>query len=223
MYVIPAYPQLVFRTNPITPPSILSALHSSVASMYSHLCFPSIPPFPLTLQSPDTLDGVFPKAWGQAVPSPPVSTTWAPKSSVCSTGRPWPLVFRRSRCLTQMFSVGTFVFSLQTSPISRAAPFFFLWKDLFSTKKFTQLFLHFIDLPCGMQLKSHLNMTPVFHEETGEVGFRLNCFFRGSGLNMVWGDMLLKCKSCMLLQPELWVLHDYKAAIMKSLISLLEI
>lgn len=128
MYVIPLYPQPVFHSNP--------NIHSSFLCGF---LVPS-PPSPsdsLTLQSPDTLDRVFPKAQGQAVL--PCRHHMAPEQLGSAPPGPRPLVFRRSRSLTQMFSVGTFVFSLQTELILRAAPSL---ETLYSTK-FTQLLFSF--------------------------------------------------------------------------------
>lgn len=128
MYVIPLYPQPVFHSNP--------NIHSSFLCGFLVPSPPS-PPDSLTLQSPDTLDRVFPKAQGQAVL--PCRHHMAPEQLGSAPPGPRPLVFRRSRSLTQMFSVGTFVFSLQTELILRAAPSL---ETLYSTK-FTQLLFSF--------------------------------------------------------------------------------
>lgn len=128
MYVIPLYPQPVFHSNP--------NIHSSFLCGFLVPSPPS-PPDSLTLQSPDTLDRVFPKAQGQAVL--PCRHHMAPEQLGSAPPGPRPLVFRRSRSLTQMFSVGTFVFSLQTELILRAAPSL---ETLYLTK-FTQLLFSF--------------------------------------------------------------------------------
>lgn len=89
MYVIPLYPQPVFHSNP--------NIHSSFLCGF---LVPS-PPSPsdsLTLQSPDTLDRVFPKAQGQAVL--PCRHHMAPEQLGSAPPGPRPLVFRRSRSLT---------------------------------------------------------------------------------------------------------------------------
>lgn len=124
----------LYTHNPYSTLTQTSIPHSSVAS----LCLPPHPPpDSLTLQSPDTLDRVFPKAQGQAVL--PCRHHMAPEQLGSAPPGPRPLVFRRSRSLTQMFSVGTFVFSLQTELILRAAPSL---ETLYLTK-FTQLLFSF--------------------------------------------------------------------------------
>ena len=108
MYVIPLYPQPVFHANP--------NIHSSF------LCGFLVPPPP---QFPHTSVTWYP--WQRFSQRPkakrfsPAGTTWPHTARLAPPG-PWPLVCRRSCSLTQMFSVGTFVFSLQTELILGAAP-----------------------------------------------------------------------------------------------------
>lgn len=85
----------LYTHNPYSTLTQTSIPHSSVAS----LCLPPHPPpDSLTLQSPDTLDRVFPKAQGQAVL--PCRHHMAPEQLGSAPPGPRPLVFRRSRSLT---------------------------------------------------------------------------------------------------------------------------
>lgn len=185
MYVIPLYPQPVFHSNP--------NIHSSFLCGFLVPSPPS-PPDSLTLQSPDTLDRVFPKAQGQAVL--PCRHHMAPEQLGSAPPGPRPLVFRRSRSLTQMFSVGTFVFSLQTELILRAAPSL---ETLYLTK-FTQLLFSFFFL-FSFTVSSAVEIPPEHGACISRGNSRVNSgfqlgllFLRARGLNAVWGDMLLKCK-----------------------------
>lgn len=187
MYVIPLYPQPVFHSNP--------NIHSSFLCGFLVPSPPS-PPDSLTLQSPDTLDRVFPKAQGQAVL--PCRHHMAPEQLGSAPPGPRPLVFRRSRSLTQMFSVGTFVFSLQTELILRAAPSL---ETLYSTK-FTQLlfsfsffFLFSFTVSSAVEIPPEHGACISRGNSRVNSGFQLGLLFlRARGLNTVWGDMLLKCK-----------------------------
>lgn len=185
MYVIPLYPQPVFHSNP--------NIHSSFLCGFLVPSPPS-PPDSLTLQSPDTLDRVFPKAQGQAVL--PCRHHMAPEQLGSAPPGPRPLVFRRSRSLTQMFSVGTFVFSLQTELILRAAPSL---ETLYLTK-FTQLLFSF-SFFFSFTVSSAVEIPPEHGASISRGNSRVNSgfqlgllFLRARGLNAVWGDMLLKCK-----------------------------
>lgn len=187
MYVIPLYPQPVFHSNP--------NIHSSFLCGFLVPSPPS-PPDSLTLQSPDTLDRVFPKAQGQAVL--PCRHHMAPEQLGSAPPGPRPLVFRRSRSLTQMFSVGTFVFSLQTELILRAAPSL---ETLYLTK-FTQLlfsfsffFLFSFTVSSAVEIPPEHGACISRGNSRVNSGFQLGLLFlRARGLNAVWGDMLLKCK-----------------------------
>lgn len=176
MYVIPLYPQPVFHSNP--------NIHSSFLCGFLVPSPPS-PPDSLTLQSPDTLDRVFPKAQGQAVL--PCRHHMAPEQLGSAPPGPRPLVFRRSRSLTQMFSVGTFVFSLQTELILRAAPSL---ETLYSTK-FTQLLFSFFFL-FSFTVSSAVEIPPEHGACISRGNSRVNSgfqlgllFLRARGLNAV--------------------------------------
>lgn len=112
---IPHYPSRTF---------FHSAVHSSVALFNSPPAFPPCP-HSLTLESPDTLDGGFPsgpRPSGSPHESNDSLASHSPKSLACTTEAMAPRCSGGSRCLTQMFSVGALLFSLQTRLISRAAP-----------------------------------------------------------------------------------------------------
>ena len=179
-----------YTHNPYSTLTQTSIPHSSVAS----LCLP--PQFPHTSVTwyPWQRFSQRPKAKRFS----PAGTTWPHTARLAPPG-PWPLVFRRSCSLTQMFSVGTFVFSLQTELILRAAPS--LETLCFTT--FTQLlsfFFFFFFIYCK-ECSGNPTWTRRLYftrKLEGELGIPAwIALFKGSRLNMVWRDMLLKCKcSC---------------------------
>lgn len=138
MYVIPLYPQPIFHTNPIIHSSILLFILPWLPS----IPLPTFPPIPSHFSHLIPLMKVFPAG------SRPSGSPSEPKASLAPHGPEssarTPFMFRRSHSLTQMFSVGTFVLSLQTKLIPRAAP---CLERLFFAK-FTQLFPHFIHPLC---------------------------------------------------------------------------
>lgn len=127
----------LYTHNPYSTLTQTSIPHSSVAS----LCLPPHPP-PIPSHFSHLIPLIEFSQRPKAKLFSPAGTTWPPNSSArhhrgrgpsCSGGHAlW-------RSLTQMFSVGTFVFSLQTELILRAAPSL---ETLYLTK-FTQLLFSF--------------------------------------------------------------------------------
>lgn len=190
MYVIPLYPQPVFHSNP--------NIHSSFLCGF---LVPSPPSPPIPSHFSHLIPLIEFSQRPKAKRFSPAGTTWPPNSSArhhrgrgpsCSGGHAlW-------RSLTQMFSVGTFVFSLQTELILRAAPSL---ETLYLTK-FTQLlfsfsffFLFSFTVSSAVEIPPEHGACISRGNSRVNSGFQLGLLFlRARGLNAVWGDMLLKCK-----------------------------
>lgn len=184
--------------HPVQTPHLPLSIHScgcgslplSLDPIHSPMLFPP-PEFSHLI----SLMGLFPWAPVKAAlpkSQGPADNTWA-KEWGRSTG-PCPLMFGGPHSLTQMFPLGTFVFSLQTQLIPLAAPS--LARLPFT--EFIQVFPHFFSIYCvECSRNPTLTRLPYFIGQTENWDPCLTCFFRGSGLNMVWRAMLLKCtRSC---------------------------
>lgn len=175
----------LYTHNPYSTLTQTSIPHSSVAS----LCLPPHPPpDSLTLQSPDTLDRVFPKAQGQAVL--PCRHHMAPEQLGSAPPGPRPLVFRRSRSLTlsdtDVFCWYICVFSSnRTNPPSSSLSGNALLDQIYSAALFFFFFFSFtvssaVEIPpehgaCISRGNSRVNS-----------GFQLGLLFlRARGLNAV--------------------------------------
>lgn len=191
MYVIPLYPQPVFHSNP--------NIHSSFLCGFLVPSPPS-PPDSLTLQSPDTLDRVFPKAQGQAVL--PCRHHMAPEQLGSAPPGPRPLVFRRSRSLTlsdtDVFCWYICVFSSnRTNPPSSSLSGNALLDQIYSAALFFFFFFFLFSFTVSSAVEIPPEHGACISRGNSRVnsGFQLGLLFlRARGLNTVWGDMLLKCK-----------------------------
>lgn len=184
--------------------------HRSVIPSALTLTQSSIPPFSLPFPpSPDTLDGGFPLGppppGKEALPEGPAERHMLPEEPRLYHWVTLPHVAGGHALLTQMFPLGTFcVFSSNiTNPRCSSSSGKALRYQIYSGAP-SVFFIYCVECSWNPSLTRLLYF---LRKRQTWIPFWL-AFLGALGLNVVWTDMLLKCKSSLLL-PRQWFYYYF--------------